>query len=37
MNAGRATRAEKRNGVIIDLLVGLGIPILQMVARKYAR
>lgn len=28
------TRSEKRRAVIIDLLIGLGIPILQMVARE---
>jgi len=29
------TPAEKRRGVIIDLLIGLGIPILQILARTY--
>jgi pheromone a factor receptor len=29
------TRPEKRRAVTIDLLIGLGIPILQMVAREY--
>jgi hypothetical protein len=29
------TGAEKRRAVITDLLIGLGIPILQMVLREY--
>ena len=33
---GMVTREEKRRGVIVDLLIGLGIPILQMVAREWA-
>jgi hypothetical protein len=31
-----ATPTEKRRGIIVDLLIGIGIPILQMVARTYA-
>ncbi|KAI0250435.1 GPCR fungal pheromone mating factor [Lactifluus subvellereus] len=30
---GMDTREEKRRGMIVDLLIGLGIPILQMVAQ----
>ncbi|KAI0250420.1 GPCR fungal pheromone mating factor [Lactifluus subvellereus] len=30
---GMATREEKRRGMIVDLLIGLGIPILQMVVQ----
>jgi pheromone a factor receptor len=29
------TRAEKRRAVITDLLIGLGIPILQIIAREW--
>ena len=32
----KATKAEKRRAVIQDLLIGVGIPILQMVARECA-
>ena len=27
------THAEKRRGIIIDLLIGLGVPLLQVLAR----
>lgn len=30
------TRSEKRRAVIVDLLIGLGIPLLQMVTREFA-
>jgi pheromone a factor receptor len=32
-----ATRAEIRRRIMVDLLIGLGIPILQMVVRKYSQ
>ena len=30
------TRSEKRRAVMVDLLIGLGIPILQIVARTFS-
>ena len=30
-----ATRSDNRRAVIIDLLIGIGIPILQMIMREY--
>jgi pheromone a factor receptor len=35
MKAVMITRSEKRRAVIVDLLIGIGIPILEMIARKY--
>jgi hypothetical protein len=35
MKAVMITRSEKRRAVIVDLLIGLGIPILEIIARKY--
>jgi pheromone a factor receptor len=35
IKAVMVTRSEKRRGVIIDLLIGLGIPLLQMITREY--
>ena len=35
--AVKATKAEKRRALIQDLLIGVGIPILQMVTRKYSK
>jgi hypothetical protein len=35
MKAVMVTRSEKRRAIIIDLLIGIGIPILQMIAREY--
>jgi pheromone a factor receptor len=32
--AVKPTRAEKRRAVIIDLFIGLGIPILHMIGRE---
>jgi pheromone a factor receptor len=29
------TRSDKRRAVIVDLLIGLGIPLVQMVAREF--
>ena len=31
------TRAEKRRDVLVDLAIGLGIPLLQMILREYAQ
>jgi hypothetical protein len=37
MTTGGATREEKRREVVVDLLIGIGIPILQIVTRNSAR
>ena len=34
---GMVTHEEKRRGVIVDLLIGLGLPILPMAARECAQ
>jgi hypothetical protein len=36
MKSAGTTDAENRRIVIIDLLIGVGIPVLQMVLREYA-
>jgi pheromone a factor receptor len=36
VTTGGATREEKRRDIVIDLLIGIGIPILQVVARNSA-
>lgn len=33
-NAVTITKAEKRRSVMIDLAIGLGVPILEMILRK---
>ena len=37
MKAVMITRSEKRRAVIVDLLISIGIPILQIIARKYCQ
>jgi pheromone a factor receptor len=37
LNAVMVTRAEKRRGTIVDLLICLGIPIIFMILRKCAQ
>jgi hypothetical protein len=34
MKSGGTTDAENRRIVLIDLLIGVGIPVLQMIARE---
>ena len=34
MKSAGTTDAENRHIILIDLLIGIGIPVLQMVARK---
>jgi hypothetical protein len=36
MKASGMTDAENRRILIIDLLIGVGIPVLQMIVREYA-
>ena len=36
INAVMVTRSEKRRAIMIDLLIGVGIPILQMIVREFA-
>lgn len=36
INAVMVTRSEKRRAIMIDLLIGVGIPVLQMIAREFA-
>jgi len=36
MKSAGTTDAENRRILIIDLLIGVGIPVLQMVFREYA-
>jgi pheromone a factor receptor len=36
INAVMVTRSEKRRAIMVDLLIGVGIPILQMIAREFA-
>jgi hypothetical protein len=35
MKAVMITRADKRRTIIVDLLIGIGIPILQIIVREY--
>ena len=34
MKTGKTTKGEKRRAVLQDLLIGVGIPILQIIARE---
>jgi Pheromone A receptor len=37
MTTGGATREEKRRDIVVDLLIGIGIPILQIAAGNSSR